>query len=96
MINHWDEIDENWVTHYGVRYGKWKFLNFRRENFGHYRCEEGWQNDAHFRYLFPQKKAREAMTRDFYNGRNVRTAKFTNFYVESYINDKNPFFRSKI
>ena len=66
MINHWDESDENWVTHYGVRYGKWKFLNFRRENFGHYRCEEGWENDAHFRYLFPQKKAREAMTRDLY------------------------------
>ena len=63
LINHWDEMEEKWVTHYGVRYNKWKFLNFRRENFGHYKCEEGWKNDKHMKYLFPSKKSRDSMTK---------------------------------
>ena len=41
MINTWDEDKQEWVSQYAVRYGKWKFMNFRREWAQTSECVEG-------------------------------------------------------
>ena len=61
MLNTWEEKSKAWTTQYAVRYGKWKFMNFRQENVDTTKCEEGWKNDNHEKYLFPFKKYRNAM-----------------------------------
>ena len=58
LANYWDEQINEWTTHFAVRYGKWKYMNFRRELYGNYKCEEGWKNDQHLAYLIPNVKRR--------------------------------------
>ena len=52
--------DSTWNSEVTVRYGKWKFMNYRQDNILTYQCgNEGWSNDQYEKYLFPFKKQRE-------------------------------------
>ena len=59
LLHKWDNVNLEWTTKYGVRYGDFKFLNYQSERIGNTQCSEGWSNNQHAKYLFPNKKTRD-------------------------------------
>ena len=59
VVNTWDEVNNKWTTQYAVRYGDWKFMNFRRDWVQTSKCSEQWSNPKHEKYLFPTQPTRK-------------------------------------
>ena len=72
ILHEWDDDSLAWETTYAVRFGDFKFMNYQSELIGNTQCPEGWSNNEHTKFLFPDPSKREKYMRKGMIWKNVQ------------------------